>query len=447
MKKASVYRTVIILTLAALVGLLGLQVYWFANAYAIQEKQFDRTVSLALRQVADRLLALQGDFRQRIAPVRQGASNTFYVTLGKPASYRVLDSLLRNTFLTHDVHAPFELAIYSVQHDETIIAGDSNRTHAPFDRTVSRLKKNEPIIGNYYQRGALTPEDAACMGRDELFAAIDFSITFPRKQADIVGGMSIWIFTAVTCVAILIVFGFLLIQLSRQKKLAEVKADFINNMTHELQTPVANIAMASEVLTQASATGNAAKVMQYAGIIHKENQRLRFHIEQVLHTAQLDRGEVTVHKKRIDIHALIQEVTRTFEVRVQQRAGSLQKDLQASPAWVQADPDHIAQVLYNLLDNADKYSQRQPEIIVSTRNHEAGIVVSVADRGIGIRYEEQKLIFDKFYRAPTGNRHDVKGFGLGLAYVQHIMNAHAGHVRVSSEEHQGSRFDLIFQIA
>jgi two-component system, OmpR family, phosphate regulon sensor histidine kinase PhoR len=422
MKKASVYRTVIVLTLAALVGLLGLQVYWFANAYAIQEKQFDRTASLALRQVADRLLVQQLDFRQRIAPIKQTASNTFYVTFGKPASYRALDSLLRKTFLAHDIHAPFELAIYGVTSDET-------------------------IIGNYYHRGALTPEDPACMGRDVLaMAAIDFSITFPHKQADIVGAMSIWIFTAATCVAILIVFGFLLIQLSRQKKLAEVKADFINNMTHELQTPVANIAMASEVLTQAGATGNAAKVMQYAGIIHRENQRLRFHIEQLLHTAQHERGEVTVQKKRIDIHALIHEVTRTFEVRVQQRAGSLQKKLQASPAWVEADPNHIAQVLYNLLDNADKYSHQCPEIEVSTRNHQADIVVSVADRGIGIGREEQKLIFDKFYRSPTGNLHDVKGFGLGLAYVQHIMNAHAGAVRVSSEENKGSRFDLIFQI-
>lgn len=422
MKKTSAYRTVITLTLAALVVLLVVQVYWFTQAYAIQEKQFDHTATLALRGVADKLLQLQHDTRRRIAPVQQTASNTFYVVLGRPVNYRQLDSLLRCEFRAHNIHAPFELAVFDI-------------------------RQQALLFGSFYEHGVLTAGHPSCLKRENAAVAANFAITFPGRQADIVGAMGAWIFTAATCVVILIIFAFLLLDLSKQKKLAEVKSEFINNMTHELQTPVANIAMASEVLAKAGTAADTAKVVRYAGIIHQENQRLRFHIEQVLQTARLDRGEVAMHKKQVDLHALIQDVVQTFEVRVHQRQGHIQKDLQAAQASVQADPDHIAQVLFNLLDNADKYSQQQPQITISTRDYEKGVLVSVADRGIGIRQEVQKFIFDKFYRAPMGNRHDVKGFGLGLAYVQHIMAAHHGTVQVNSEENKGSRFDLFFQTA
>jgi len=420
MKKNSVYRTVIVMTLAALIVLLAVQVYWFMKAYAIQERQFDHTASLALRNVADKLLKLRQERRQRIQTIKQTASNTFFVNYAAPLLYKQLDSLVRNEFDAHRIYAPFELTVFD--HKEDVL-----------------------LYGNFYTKGALTPEDATCLKRERVGASVDFAVTFPGKKADIVGAMSAWIFTAIICIVILIVFAILLIDLSRQKKLAEIKADFINNMTHELQTPVANIAMASEVLKKVSASADKARVIQYAGIIHQENERLRFHIEQVLQTAQLDRGEVEMRKQRIDLNELIEEVTRIFEVRFESRQGRIQKNLKASHTFVDADPAHIAQVFYNLLDNADKYSHDNPEITISTRDHEHGILVSIADRGIGIRQEVQKFIFDKFYRAPAGNRHDVKGFGLGLAYVQRIMTAHAGTVNVSSEENKGSRFDLYFQ--
>jgi two-component system phosphate regulon sensor histidine kinase PhoR len=188
-------------------------------------------------------------------------------------------------------------------------------------------------------------------------------------------------------------------------------------------------------------------MMHYASIIHQENQRLRLHIEQVLQAARLGRGEILMNKKSVDLNALIEHVAHTFEVRLQQRAGRLQVELNAGNPWVHADQDHIAQVLYNLLDNADKYSPHQPDITISTHDHARGVLVSIADRGVGIRQEEQKFIFDQFYRAPMGNRHDVKGFGLGLAYVRQIMMAHAGTVKVISMENEGSRFDLLFQTA
>jgi two-component system phosphate regulon sensor histidine kinase PhoR len=185
--------------------------------------------------------------------------------------------------------------------------------------------------------------------------------------------------------------------------------------------------------------------MRYADIIHEENQRLKFHVEQVLQTAQMERGEVNLNKKEIDINQLINSVISNFELRLQSRQGKVIKHLLASPARLTGDPFHLTNLFYNLLDNADKYSPLNPEITITTRNHEAGIQISIADKGIGIKHDVQKFIFDKFYRAATGNQHDIKGFGLGLTYVQQIVKAHNGIVTVSSEENQGSRFDLYFQ--
>jgi two-component system, OmpR family, phosphate regulon sensor histidine kinase PhoR len=417
--KGRVYRILIVTTLAALAGLLAMQVYWFIHAYSIQEDEFDKRVNLALRNVADQLLVLQNDSTARIEPVRQTASNIYFVTLNQTLAYSALDSLLRAEFKKHEVFASFQLAVY--EHQSYTL-----------------------LFGNFYQQGALTDAEATCLGREPATARMDFSITFPDKRADILGAMKFWIFMAGIFLFILAVFGYMVIDLSRQKKLAEIKADFINNMTHELQTPIANIGMASEVLRAVTPT-DRKKAMRYADIIHEENQRLKFHVEQVLQTAQLAAGKVNLDKKEVNIHDLINTVLATFELRLQSRHGKIVKQLEASQVSVTGDPVHLSNVLYNLLDNADKYSPVNPEITITTQNDERGIVVSVADKGMGINRDIQKYIFDRFYRAPSGNRHDIKGFGLGLTYVQNIMQAHNGSVTVSSEENKGSRFDLVFQ--
>lgn len=417
--KSKVYRILIVTTLTALAGLLAMQVYWFVSAYSIQEEEFDKRVNLALRNVADQLLLLQNDSVARIHPVKQTASNVYFVELDRTLGYNALDSLLRIEFKKHELYTSFQLAVYEHQSDTL-------------------------LFGNFYKQGVLKDTDATCLGREPVTARMDFSITFPEKRADILGAMKFWIFMAGIFLFILAVFGYMVIDLSRQKKLAEIKADFINNMTHELQTPIANIGMASEVLRAVTPT-DRKKAMRYADIIHEENQRLKFHVEQVLQTAQLAQGKVNLDKKELNIHELINSVLATFELRLQSRQGVIIKQLEASPANVTGDPIHLSNVLYNLLDNADKYSPVSPEITVTTQNHDQGILISVADKGMGINREVQKYIFDRFYRAPTGNRHDIKGFGLGLTYVQSIMHAHNGRVMVSSEENKGSRFDLLFQ--
>jgi two-component system, OmpR family, phosphate regulon sensor histidine kinase PhoR len=418
--KSKYYRILIRTALVALTGLLAVQIYWFVKAYDIQEKQFDQNVVLALRNVTDQLLKSNGEPTSQLPAPRQTASNAYFVEAKTELPYVKLDSLIRITFERHNIYSAFNLAVY--------------------DHTSYSL-----LFGNYYDKGIRTEKDPTCLDREQMAALMDFSISFPEKRTDIVGAMNVWIFTAFTFLLVLVVFGFLLIDLSRQKKLAEVKADFLNNMTHELQTPIANIALASEVLRKGPSSMGADKVSRYIDIIHDENQRLKFHTEQVLQLARMERGEIPMNKKPVDVNELITEVVEKFRIRLQHRSGQIVKDLQASKPALKADPFHLANIFYNLLDNADKYSPESPDITITTQNKDHGILITIADKGMGIKREAQKFIFDKFYRASSGNQHDVKGFGLGLTYVQEIVKAHGGEVTVSSEENCGSQFDLFFQ--
>jgi len=421
MKKPKTYRTIIAIALIALTGLLVVQVYWFMNAYTLQERQFDESVNLALRSLTDQLLQMENDSTSRIAPVERTATNAYHVDFNHYINYSSLDSLLKSTFQQYQLLSPFELIVYE---------------------DLSNLV----TFGNYYKKGVLSDAEATCLARVlPEKTAMDFMITFPDKKADIVGAMGIWIFSAFTFLLILILFGFMIVDLSKQKKLAEVKADFINNMTHELQTPITNISIASEVLRKAAGKINEEKAAHYVDIIYTENQRLKFQVEQVLQTAMLERGEIELKKSEVNLNSVIEEVVRNFQLRVESRHGQIKSRLEARQPLVFGDPFHLTNIFYSLLDNADKYSPANPEITITTTNKNNGILVAIADKGIGISKDIQQYIFDKFYRASQGDVHDVKGFGLGLTYVREIVKAHQGNVSVSSEVNKGSLFELYFQ--
>lgn len=222
--------------------------------------------------------------------------------------------------------------------------------------------------------------------------------------------------------------------------MAEIRKDFINTMTHELKTPISNIAVASEVLKNVDHQLSQNKSIQYANIIYNENQRLKKQIDKVFEMALLENGRICLNKEEFNINELIEGIIENYTLIIEARGGKLSFIQKAGSPFVKADKLQLSNVIYNLLDNADKYSPENPDISFSATNLDEGLLISISDKGVGIKKEFQNQIFEKFYRVPSGNLHDVKGMGLGLSYVKMIIEAHGGSLSVESVVNKGSTF-------
>lgn len=221
-----------------------------------------------------------------------------------------------------------------------------------------------------------------------------------------------------------------------------MKTDFINNMTHEFKTPVATIMIASEALKDPDLISDQSRIDRLANIIYDENVRLGNHIERVLNIAKIEKGDLKLEHKEVNMNDLLAAIVDSMSLQLQRRNASIELDLKAEKSVVIGDELHLSNVIFNLLDNANKYSKGNPEIKVSTLNSGKNLIIKVADKGIGMSRDQLSKIFDQFYRIPTGNLHDVKGFGLGLSYVNNIVKRLNGHIRVKSEKDQGSEFEI-----
>lgn len=245
---------------------------------------------------------------------------------------------------------------------------------------------------------------------------------------------------------ILVCFGIVIRVVFRQKKLSEMKNDFINNMTHELKTPIATISLATDAINNPQVRAMEGGIERYTRIIKEENSRMHRQVERVLLAARLDRKEMELRVVDIDMHEVIAKAVRNIQLQVMDRGGELEMDCRAEQFKVEGDAVHLSNVIYNLLDNANKYSPERPRIQVRTFNREGNLVIEVEDHGIGISKQNLQQIFTRFYRVSTGNLHEVKGFGLGLSYVKDITEAHGGEVTVSSILGKGSIFALVLPL-
>ncbi len=265
---------------------------------------------------------------------------------------------------------------------------------------------------------------------------------FPGKKDYIFDSISFIIPSMIFTLVLLITFIFTLYLVFRQKKLSEMKNDFINNMTHEFKTPISTISLAAQMLKD-PAVGKSPTMFQHIStVINDETKRLRFQVEKVLQMSMFDKQKATLKTKEIDMNELIRGVVNTFTLKVEKYDGKIQSELEATDPFILADEMHITNVIFNLMDNAVKYKKPEEELLLDVRtwNEPGKLMISIQDNGIGIKKEDLKKIFEKFYRVHTGNLHDVKGFGLGLAYVKKIIHDHKGTIRAESELNVGTKF-------
>lgn len=293
--------------------------------------------------------------------------------------------------------------------------------------------------------GILASEHKVNLTPGNVFSQPKFlSIFFPNQNKYLLRTM--WLLLTVSTMFILVIifsFSFTVSTIIRQKKVSEIKNDFINNMTHELKTPISTISLACQALSDPDIKTREGIVDNYINVIADENKRLAMVVENVLRTAVMDKGELKLKIVDMNVNEVVDQVLQNMKIQLERRGGSFITDLQATNTLVQADRIHLTNVVFNLVDNALKYTEKIPIIKVGTRNEAQGIVVFVEDNGIGISKENQKKIFDKLYRVPTGNIHNVKGFGLGLSYVKAIVDKHNGWIKVNSELNKGSRFEIL----
>jgi two-component system phosphate regulon sensor histidine kinase PhoR len=344
-------------------------------------------------------------------------------------NYQILDSLLRYEIKMKGIEIPFEYGINSVENPDYLHYASSMK----YKMTGLKNDKDTYSVN-------LFPND---YNNSENY----LRVYFPNQDRYII--RNIWMMYATSLLLILVVLGCFYVAVStivKQKKLADIKNDFINNMTHEFKTPISTISLATQMLSDEAVIASPSIFKRYLGIIRDENKRLGSQVEKVLQTAQMERGEVQLKLGTVNVHQIIEQVLENISPQIELRQGFIDMDLQAENPEIQADEVHLTNIIFNLLDNANKYSPEKPIIKITTENTEKGLSIKVIDQGIGMTKESIKQIFEKFYRVPTGNVHDVKGFGLGLSYVKKMVEEHNGKINVESKLGEGSEFEVVLPV-
>lgn len=490
---------------AALVGIGWMQVNWIFFALDLNEEEFNHRVLGAINKVADRLewqeqyntfnyndngfarsfyqqelvddlekgeLTLQGFMKQMAFPDGKDITNQIWQTiiLGEKDDCQCLNckaeradklskltklkrgidnisiasriklenlhTILKQELTDMGIKLEYNYGVYSNRKKCFVVA--NNQYLFEDDKTQPTMTGYKNLHNSKYRvnlfSNDLTPTPPGML-----------MVYFPNKSSYLWSSVMRTLLTSLLFTSIILFCFIYTIQvIYRQKKLSEMKNDFINNMTHEFKTPIATISLATDSITSPMILGSQDKVRRFTDIIRQENRRMNNQVEKVLQMALIDKKDYNLKHTSVDLHEVIGRAVENINLQVEKKEGTVVTNLEATNPIIHADLTHISNIVNNLLDNANKYSKEIPEISVSTRNVSNGVEVIISDKGIGMTKEAKKHIFDKFYRVHTGNLHDVKGFGLGLSYVKAMMDAHKGTISVKSELDKGSSFILQF---
>ncbi len=476
-------RSVTVLTAAitlALAGLVFIQWRWISGTIALKDEQFGESVDNALIAVSDRLErfeAVQGlrghatgrrmiERLDSLGRARDQADNDIddadgedvpppppsdtaalewrvhrsdrdslindvvrgllsaelFGDISERIDPQLLDSLIGDELRRHGINARYEQGVFGGEGPPLLLGfaakADTAALRASPHRT--RLFRND-FVGDHYWLHLYLPDEQRYVLRS----------MWPMLSA-----------SALFLFLIAAAFVYTLRTIWKQKRLGDIKNDLVNNLTHELKTPISTIALACEALNDPSIPKSPEQLKIFTTMIRDENKRLGMLVESVLQSAVVDSGRMHLRVVDVDLHAVLVDVVRNSSISAQNKGGRVELTTTAELAHVRGDRIHLANVFYNLIDNAVKYCEREPVVQLSTRSDAQGITVSVQDNGIGIPRSEQKKIFDRLYRVPTGDRHNVKGFGLGLSYVKAVIERHGGAIRVESGPGSGSTFHI-----
>lgn len=427
----------IILAILSVVGILVTQIFWLGAAYDVQKqqvslrnkqlvgaaKQFNERVTIALSNVANEILTIKNDPAKLFQAVKLVRPNYFTVSINDTIQPYLLENLLKREFSRRNIKEDFEYGIYDCFTDSIVYGNFISLS----DDSSGIKKKSAPQL-NWAKDGHY------------------FSLFFPNKEiyepSVVSPPLSTWAFSVVIIAIVFAFFGYSVYIILRQKRVSQMKTDFINNMTHELKTPISTISLTSEVLMRSDIINQPERLKHYATIIHEENNRLKKQVDRVLQLAYLEKDKISLQYEKVDLHQIINNAVKAQLIAIEEKGGQIVTLLQAKDNIIEADPVHLSNIIINLLDNANKYTTETPFITISTYNEEGNLVIKVEDNGIGMDETVLSIIFDKFYRVPTGDLHDVKGFGLGLYYVKMMVNAHHGKIEVESKPAKGSTFKI-----
>jgi two-component system phosphate regulon sensor histidine kinase PhoR len=443
-------RTVIFFGIISILSVLTIQIFWIQKNLDFQKTnteiqnrqdslnsaQFDDNVINSLKNVADEITLLNQSGVNLYGNVQQRTSNYFTVEMQDTVHPFLLERLLKWEFDEKNLQEDFQFGIYDCWSDSI-----------KYGNYMKFESDSMYVVDNDFVYQAEIDEVALKLNTDLHY----FGVIFPSRGHSTLrekpSTLTPWLFLGAIILFVIVFFTFAITIIVRQKKLSEVKNDFINNMTHELKTPIATIRISAETLLNFNNDTDLDKRLRYAGIIYKENKRLEQQVERVLNIAKLDKKELKFKIETFDVHEIIEEAKENFEFsQIEEAGGKISMDLKAAKFVVKADQVHITNVVHNLLDNAIKYCETAPDIHIRTENSKNKFLVTIIDNGKGISKEDTKYIFDKFYRVPTGNLHDVKGFGLGLYYVKTILEELGGSISVKSTLKKGSEFTVSLPI-
>ncbi len=413
MRKPAV-RLVVLLGVISIIGVIAIQVYFFQITFNNEERKLNQKIQVALWDVVEQIYESNNINYVGINPVYQYSSDYFVVNVNDFIDADVLEHYLIKTFEKQNINLDFEYAIYDCQTDEMLYGKYINLNEKQEEPSKITLPKHEEFV--YY-----------------------FGIYFPWRKQYLLGNIDSIYYLSGMLIFVLLFLGYALVVILQQKRFSEIQKDVVNNLTHEFKTPLSSIVLSTDVLNDDKIVEEPLRIKKYAEIVKKQANFILSHIEKVLIMSEME-NVGRLDKKIVNLHELIEKIIQESEWRIKEVNGRLKRHLQAKIFSVCADEFHLTNLIINLIDNAIKYSGENLEINISTESDKKNLYLKIIDNGVGIEKKYHKKIFKKFFRIPSGNVHNVKGFGLGLSYVKSIVVRHRWKINLISKMNYGTEF-------